>query len=186
MSDERSWAAALEEHESALREFLTVCERIPADRWYEPPAPEKWSPADVVIHVCQAYELGRDSAAGGPGMRLRVSEKRAWVLRTLVFPVVLYTKRLPRGVRAPKEMMPDPATARRLVPSAATTRLKRVAQQAVTALRRAEDAHPIPRMTHAYFGALAPLAALRLLSAHTVHHARGLARLTGSEQHPGG
>lgn len=178
MSDERRWAAALEEHESALRGFLTVCEQIPADRWYEPPAPEKWSPADVVIHVCQAYELGRDAVTSGAGMRLRVSEKRAWALRTLLLPVVLYTKRFPRGVRAPKEVMPDPATARRLVPRAATTRLKRVAQQAATALRRAEDARPMPRMTHAYFGALAPHTALRLLSAHTVHHARGLARLT--------
>ena len=34
---------------------------------------------------------------------------------------------------------------------------------------------PAPRVAHAYFGALTPHAALRLLSAHTRHHARALA-----------
>lgn len=177
MIHDRRWTAALAEHERALAAFASACERIPPASWHRAPAPGKWSPAEVVVHVCQAYELGRDAAAGGPGMRLLVSRRRAWQLRTLMLPLVVVTSRFPRGVPAPREVTPDPAASRGLTPDAAAARLERVAGDAAAALRRAADVRPMPRIMHAYFGALTPRASLRLLSAHTRHHARGLARL---------
>jgi hypothetical protein len=173
-----AWSAALDEHDVAVRELIAICERIPAGRWHEAPALGKWSPSEVVLHLCRAYELGRDAGDGGPGMRLRVSPSRAWALRTFLLPVILLTRRFPRGVRAPAEVVPDAATSERWMPDVAIARLECVAEEAAVALRRGADTPPARRVTHAYFGSLTPRTALRVLSAHTTHHARGLALLT--------
>lgn len=109
-------------------------------------------------------------------MRLRVSKPYAWLLRTFLLPAVLVTKRFPRGVRVPREVAPDLEEAKRLAPDAAARRLKHVAHEAAEAMRRVGRNRPAPLMTHAYFGPLAPYAAMRLLSAHTRHHARALAK----------
>lgn len=173
------WNRATAEHEAVVRRFLDVCERVGPDRWQRTPAPGKWSAAAVALHICRAYELGRDAVAGGHGMRLRVSQPVAFFSRILILPVILTFERFPRGIRAPKEVAPDAAEATLLMPDEAATRLRRVADEAAAALRRAAAERPAPSMTHAYFGALSPYAALRLLSAHTRHHARALADATG-------
>jgi len=130
--------------------------------------------AAVALHVCRAYELGRDAMAGGESMRLRVSPRVAWFSRTLILPLVLATKRFPRGARSPSEVVPDAAESLLLTPDAAADRLQRVAAEAAQALQRAAGQRPTPRVTHAYFGPLTPHTTLRLLSAHTWHHARSL------------
>ena len=178
MSEERGWRAAVDEHDVAVREFMARCEGIPSGSWHQSPASRRWSPSDVVLHLCRAYEVGRDAADGGPGMRLLVSPSRAWALRTLLLPLILRTQRFPRGVRSPREVVPPDATSARPTRDEALARLERVAREAAVALRRAADGRPVPRLMHAYFGPLAPHTALRVLSAHTRHHARGLAHLT--------
>ena len=174
MLEERRWTAALAEHDRVIREFLTVCQRVAPADWQQAPIPGKWTVAAVVLHVCRAYELGRDAMAGGASMRLRVSPRVAWFSRTLILPVVLATKRFPRGARSPSEVVPDAAESLLLMPEAAAQRLERVAGEAAQALRSAAGHRPAPRVTHAYFGPLSPHATLRLLSAHTRHHARAL------------
>jgi hypothetical protein len=168
------WIAAVREHETAVREFLAACGRIAPERWQRSPTPGKWTTAAVVLHVCRAYELGRDAAAGGASMRLKVSPSAAWISRTLILPVVLATHRFPRGAQSPREVVPDAAEASLLLPDVAVRRLKEAAEQAAEELRQAAARCPAPQVTHAYFGPLAPLATLRLLTAHTVHHARDL------------
>lgn len=169
------WAEALDEHERAVHAFIAVCEQLPPGRWHLPPAAGKWTPSDVALHLCHAYELGRDAAAGGSGMRLRVTPLRAWVARSVVLPLILLTDRFPRGVSAPREVAPDRSVSRQLSPGAALARFEEVARQAASGLRRVADERPAARVMHAYFGPLAPRAALRVLSAHTRHHARALA-----------
>lgn len=170
----RRWSAALREHEAAVREFLAACGGIAPDDWQRASAPGKWTAAAVVLHVCRAYALGRDAATGGESMRLKVSPSAAWISRMLILPVVLATHRFPRGARSPREVVPDAAEASLLLPDVAVRRLDDAAEQAAEQLRQAAARRPTPRVTHAYFGPLAPLATLRLLSAHTVHHARDL------------
>ena len=167
------------EHETAVRSFVAVCERVAPGDWQRSPAPMKWSPAAVMLHVCRAYELGRDAVNGGKSMRLQVSRSSAWFSRTLVLPVILATNRFPRGAAAPVEVVPDAAEARLLMQDESTARLQHVAGQAASALREASRDRPSLRLTHAYFGPLSPHGTLRLLSAHTRHHARGLAYSTG-------
>jgi hypothetical protein len=168
------WSAALREHDTAVREFIAACGRIAPDCWQRAPMPGKWTAAAVMLHVCRAYELGRDAAAGGESMRLKVSPSAALISRMLILPVVLATHRFPRGARSPREVVPEAAEASRLLPDVAARRLQDAAEQAAEELRQAAARRPVPRVTHAYFGPLAPLATLRLLSAHTVHHARDL------------
>lgn len=182
MRDTWHWSAALAGHEHAVGEFLEACKRLRPDDWQRATAPRKWTAAAVVLHVCRAYELGRDAAAGGESMRLKVSPTAAWISRMLILPVVLATHRFPRGARSPREVLPDAAEARLLVPDVAVSRFHEAAEQAAEELRQAAARRPAPRVTHAYFGPLAPLAILRLLSAHTVHHARDLTRTASARQ----
>jgi hypothetical protein len=174
MTSARRWAAARAEHERAVAEFLRVLRAVPADRWQPPLGPGRWSPAALTLHVARAYEFGCDAVTGGPGMRLRVPALSAWLANRLLLPLLLATGRFPRGARAPAEVMPDLARARTLTPDAAAAHLARVAEEAVDALAGAAGRAGV-RITHAYFGTLPPRRALRLLSAHTRHHARGLA-----------
>lgn len=159
-------------HDVAVREFITACERCSPEDWQRAEN-GKWSTAAVALHICNAYEVGRDAMKGGVGMRLRVSERYAWFLRTFVLPVILSTMRFPRA-RAPREVVPDENETRQLAPDAAMSRLTRVAREAADAFRAAGSTESASRMTHAYFGALDPYTAFRLLTAHTRHHMRTL------------
>lgn len=109
-------------------------------------------------------------------MRLRTPWVVAWFARSILLPRLLAAQRFPRGARAPSEVVPDPLEASNLTQEAAITRLQRVASEAVITLRDAALHQPNVRITHAYFGPLKPYDALRLLSAHTRHHAAGMAR----------
>lgn len=171
---ERRWTAALAENEAVLAEFETACRRVPGDAWQSAPDTGGWSPAAVALHVCVAYEVGAAAAAGGPGMRMRLSPAKARLARMLLLPFMFATTYFPRGVRAPREVVPNLDEARLLTPDAASERLRDAAARAATALRDAAAERPSLRIRHAYFGDIAPLAALRMLSAHTRHHARQL------------
>jgi hypothetical protein len=138
----------------------------------------------VVLHVCGAYEFARAAADGGAGMRPLVSRPAAWLGRTVLLPALLASGRFPRGAAAPAEVAPDLAEAARVTPAAAAERLARAAAAAAGALRRAAAERPSARVRHAYFGPLAPLDALRLVSAHTRHHARALEALAGAGRAP--
>lgn len=108
-------------------------------------------------------------------MRLVVSPRYAWAIRIFILPWILTTTRFPRA-RAPREVVPSDHETASLSREAARARLTRAAREASDALRRADASPSAPKMTHAYFGPLSPHTTLRLLTAHTRHHARGLMR----------
>ena len=172
---ERRWAAAIAEHEVAIREFQAECEAIAPGDWQRVRAAGKWSPAAVALHVCRAYEFGREASAGGASMRMLVAPPVAWFARVVMLPVLLATGRFPRGARAPREVVPDFDEALARSQREAVVRLEQTAREAAAALRAAARRRPMPTARHAYFGVLTPYTAFRLLSAHTRHHARGLA-----------
>ena len=173
MSTARRWKKALAEHETVVAEFLSVIEKASASEWHRRPAPKKWSNADLALHLCRAYEIGRQSVETGQGMRVLVSRPRAWFFRTFFLPVILRTQRFPR-VGAPAEVRPDIAEVEHLTRERAAKRFRESADAAATAIRRAADRRPAPVVHHAYFGALSPYSGLRLLTAHTRHHIRKL------------
>lgn len=175
MPSERHWNSVLAEHDAAVRGFVRECERMDAADWQRPPAPGKWTPAAVALHLCQAYEIGIDEERRRAGMRMKLSPLQAFISRTFVLPYILITGRFPR-VRAPREVAPDLAESGRLTRDAAAQRLTRAATGCGAELRRVAREEPAFRFTHAYFGPLPPYRVLRMLSAHTRHHTRGLAR----------
>ncbi|HEU4720260.1 MAG TPA: DinB family protein [Gemmatimonadaceae bacterium] len=165
----------MREHGAVVHQCVLALQAIDSRDWWRVPSPGTWSPATVALHLCVSYELGRDVATGGQGMRLRSSRPFAWLLRSFLLPYMLATKRFPRGVRAPREVRPDEAEASRLTCEAACERLTRAAHAAADVLRDLGRHRSEVRFTHAYFGPLTPLTTLRLLSAHTRHHVRRLA-----------
>lgn len=104
-------------------------------------------------------------------------ERPAWVtgpLRTVVLPVLLALGTFPRGGRAPALLAPThPLTVAHRHPSADAARaaLARLGGDVAVAFAAAMRAGG-PRVPHAYFGAMPPGLAWRVLSAHTAHHAR--------------
>lgn len=164
------------DHDAALAAFTAACRRVPDADWHRPPRPGGWSPAAVALHVADAYAYGC-RAVEGDTMRMLASPLQAWFGRTILLPLMFATGRFPRGARAPREVAPDLALAATLDRDAALARLHAVAADAATALL---DAPPTRRIRHAYVGDLAPHTALRMLAAHTAHHARLLDAATAA------
>ena len=179
MSGTSAWGSALAAHRAATAEFSAQVTRVPPERWHASAGEGKWSPAEEALHVAMAYEAVLGNLAGGTGMRLRVSPLRATLLRRVVLPWILRTGTFPRKVPAPREIRPSEAEAHALTAAALLQRLDHAANAAEIALQAADNRAPSVRLVHAYFGALRPLPALRLLSAHTRHHARRLAQQGG-------
>ncbi len=172
------WAAALAEHERQIAAYVRRMRAVAPAAWAAPRADERWHPAAEALHVAMAYEVGVDACKNGRQMRLVVSPRVAWVSRTVLLPLFLRTRTFPRNARAPREVRPDVDVAIAMSCDELVARLTAAAHAAAHALREADDRQPPFRLMHAYFGALPPLTALRLLSAHTRHHtAIGLARL---------
>lgn len=164
------WRFALDEHEQVLGEYVRLARAFPDGAWRREPAPGRWSAAALTLHVADAYRFGFDAASGGPGMRLRAPTFVVFLSRTVILPVMLWRKRFPREAPAPSEVRPDLSRAHALTQVDLLEMLAAAADRAVTALRQPHAS----RVTHAYFGALSPYQALRLLTAHTRHHTGGL------------
>lgn len=169
------WATSIAEHERVVTAFLALLGQVPPDAWHHRAAAGRWSPAELTLHVCRAYEFGVEAVRHGAGMQMRVPRPLAWFVRTVLLPRMLAAERFPRGAESPDEVRPDAALAARLSIDELTGRLRETAAAARTALQSLAHERPGARITHAYFGPMPPHTTLRLLSAHTRHHAHGLA-----------
>ena len=177
-SRKAAWATALAEHEHEIAAYVRRMRAVPPAVWAAPRADGRWHDAAEALHVVMAYELCVDACRRGRQMRVVVSPMVAWASRTVLLPLFLGTRTFPRNARAPREVRPDVAAAIALSCVELVARLTSAAHDAAHGLREADDRQPPFRLMHAYFGALPPLTALRLLSAHTRHHTTiGLARL---------
>ncbi len=168
------WDVALGEQQEVVDAFVAAISATPRDLWQRRHAPDRWTAAELAQHVCDAYAMGRDAPRGAPSMRLRVSPLVALLSRTFMFPMMIRMKRFPREAPVPRELRPDPERARALSQERAIEQLRVTAAQAYEALLEADRSQPAFRLTHAYFGPLKPLQAVRLLSAHTRHHVTGM------------
>lgn len=172
VADNPAMTRALVDHATALDAFVARVESVPDAAWHRERAPGKWSPAALALHVIDAYRLCDASIRkGGGGMRLRVAPWKAWIGRNIYFPVMLARRRFPQGAPAPMEVRPDLDAAACLTRAEAVSTLRHVADAAIAALIVAPRS---TRFVHAYFGGLSPLMTLRLLGAHTRHHAEGM------------
>jgi hypothetical protein len=165
-----AWNAAVDEHRIALAQLVDAAERVPATSWTTPRAPGKWSPGQVVEHLALTYEVLLRELRDGEGMRVRMPGWRSSVLRWIVLPHVLFHRKIPPGVRAPREIRP----ADEAPPVDATLRRLRLrAEEFEDELDRARRAGG-GQLTHPFFGRVGPVKALRFCAVHAEHHGRQL------------
>lgn len=169
-----AWNAAREEHHEVVAEFLATIDRFGAEQWQQLPRPNKWSAATLANHVAVTYAYGRNAATTGVGMRLLVPRPLAWAARTFILPRMLDSKRFPRGAEAPAEVRPQGAQSAGWSRERAKAEVAAHAAEALAAFDRAAQERPAMTVTHAYFGPLPLLQTLRMLNAHTRHHAQGM------------
>src|SRR6185295_17144079 len=100
------WNAALARHSNAAMAFAKTARSITLESWSEPLAEGKWSPAEVTEHLNRTYQVIISELKGEKGIRIR----SPWLLRQVLRQTVLrsiYRKRaLPKGARAPSEIIP--------------------------------------------------------------------------------
>jgi hypothetical protein len=166
------WSDALAAHALAVDQFAARAAAVPGERWAEPRAPGKWSPAQETQHLVLAYEVLLRELGGGHGLRLQLGPWQRLLLRWLVKPRLLRTGRFP-AVRAPRELRP---AARPAGQTALVARLRRRAGDFAAAVDGARTATPGRRLTHPFFGSLSLAEAVRFCEVHVSHHA---ARLPG-------
>ena len=157
---------AVENNHEAMVKFLKAAKAVPVDRWQQPRAEGKWSPAQVAEHLAVAYELSRRMVAGNAnvteGLPPRLLQP---LIRTLVRLTVLRTGKFIKA-KAPVVFQPSSAPAaqdvllRRL--ETASTGLEQDAMRAKQTGQTAFD--------HAFFGRFGVAEYLQLQAYHTVHH----------------
>lgn len=170
---DRQLERLLLDHQEAGREFLERATALPDSAWLTPRAEGKWTPAQETRHLILAYEAFTRDLSGGKPMGLRGTPMKRLIWRLIALPPILWRKRLPAGVRAPREARPEWEVTPRadLLPQF----LKRAADfHALFALTW--HAEPRRRVTHPYFGGLSLDHAIRMSAVHTRHHAALLPR----------
>jgi hypothetical protein len=178
------WIAAEREHSQAVAAFLVAASLVPDEKWRLPLGEGRWSPAQMVLHIEQSYALGVEALRGGPGMQPKRPALVSWLSRAIMLPLMTLTRSFPKGVPAPREVRPDASVAHAVAREELTARVQSAATAMLAALRVAVDGTAPVRVTHAYLGALDPYQTLRLLNAHTRHHAKLLAppKITGKSE----
>lgn len=173
MRRDRRWRAALAEHDASLAGFVAEVNAVPRAAWHASTVEGRWSPAEEALHIAMSYEAGLAGLSSGAAMHLRVTPTRARLLHLVVLPIIFHSNWFPRGAAAPREVHPSTEVAHGLSPDLLVERLQSAASQLRASAPGADEAL---RIRHAYFGALTSLDAVRMLSAHTRHHTRTIAR----------
>ncbi len=166
-----SWESAADEHRVALAEYLHAAERVDAAAWSRPLADGEWTPAQVTDHLARAYEVLLGELRGEGGMRVVVTPWRQRLLRTFLLPHILFHRSFPIRAPAPREVRPaeEPAEGRDALLARLRDRAERFEAELGAARRRGGG-----ELTHAYFGTVPPVKALRFCGVHLEHHARQL------------
>jgi hypothetical protein len=179
MPDSGSRYPALQaQYLDAVAGFLATANKVPEARWRELRADGGWSPAQVVLHVAQAYEVGGSALRGeGPGMVRLLPRPVAFFARNVGLRIMLWRRKFPSGARAPREVVPSAMEAHEIGKDDLMARLRRSVDSLLPLLIAGIDDPGKPRFTHAYFGVLPARQVLRLISEHTRHHEGQLARM---------
>jgi len=160
--------ALVADHALAVREFIDRATALDETRWLTPRAAGKWTPAQETAHVILAYDEFIRQLRETTPMRRRGNVFRRRISRLIGLTSILWFKRVPVAVNAPREVRPDWVD----TPSAHLLEaLRRRSQEFDTAFVHTWHTEPRRRMSHYLFGALSLDQGIRLISVHTRHHA---------------
>jgi len=159
--------ALLSDHAAAVREFVAAARRA-SHRWLTPRAEGKWTPAQETQHVVLSYREFLRQLSDTTPMRVRTGVVRRRVARLVGLTSILWRKRIPVAVNAPREARPPwiETPPEDLIPV-----LEALGRDFEQQFRRTWHAEPRRRMSHYIFGTLTLDQGLRLVTVHTRHHA---------------
>jgi hypothetical protein len=161
------WSDARTLHDRAVHDLVTAAERVTADRWMQPRADGKWSPAEIIEHLTLAYDVLQRELEGGQGMRIRVKLWLRILLRLTVMRRILRGGPFPKNAPAPREIRPATANADQRAAIAGFR------ERSAKFLATADAAHAAKRrvvLTHPYFGQGGLTDGLVLSARHIEHH----------------
>src|SRR5262245_65783641 len=121
---EAKWKQIGDRHSAAVEGFLGAAAAIDEAAWRSPLADGKWTPAEVTQHVTQTYEVLTGQLRTGKGLTVQTGWLLRQVLRVVVLRPIMWTRRLPRGAKAPRALRPGAID---LSQAAAIERLRAVA-----------------------------------------------------------
>jgi len=164
----RSWPEGVQAHAAAVGRFIAAARSVPDPAWRAAPAPGKWSPAEITMHLVLTYHHLLGEQEGTLVIRVLPSPWKAWLLRRTILPRLLGGQPFPAGVRAPREVrpgaeLPDVEPATRAL-EAATTGFEAAAGR--------NFHRGVGRATHPFFGPLQLPQMLRFAELHADHHRR--------------
>ena len=156
-------------NQSAVRDFVNAASTIPTAQWSQPAAPGKWTPGQVVEHICLAYEVGNGVLREQSALPVFPRWARP-LIRSLFLSRILRTGRFPRGSKAPGPFTPSNAPP---PPQTAVPRLQAaVAAFEANAAAMVNGGHT--SFVHPVFGTMPVMDYIRLVEVHTQHHMKQL------------
>ncbi len=167
------WSRVGERHARAVKDFLEAGAGLDSADWNTPFETGKWSPDQITQHLIRTYEVLVEQLRTGRGLEVRTGWLLRQFLRLFVLRPIMWTRRLPPGAAAVREILPtsDPGEQ-----SASLARLREAVDEFVRELeaRRADDAL---RLRHHIFGEVPAVDGLDFVAVHTEHHCRQLSSL---------
>jgi len=164
------------DNRQAVEAFIATARAVPQSSWTRPPAPRKWSPAQVMEHVAIVYEGAEAILDGTFAGRAAPKIVRPLIRRFALTPI-LKTGRFKPGLRAPAFFQPTSATA-------SVDDLSARLQAAAGGFEAAvENAARQGRtfVDHPFFGRVDLADYSRLQAIHTRHHLPQLGAATGKQ-----
>jgi hypothetical protein len=173
---QEEWAVLIADHRAALDAFLARVASLEPAIWSSPRAEDKWSPAEVSEHLRLTYSTLLAELQEKGGFRIRTRWWQRQLLRLFYLPGILRTGRMGRLAPAPREIRPADAAYDQ---SSTLDHLRREGHAFLQALG-ATDLSTFKGLTHPFFGRLAPLEMLRVVTIHVRHHHEQVKSVTGT------
>lgn len=157
------------DNRKATDRFLATARSVPKEKWEQPVAPGKWSPAQIVDHIAVTSEVALKAINGDPSMG-SIPKFLRFIPRKLGFDPTIKKGRFPEKQRGPAIFAPSthhPAY------EASVAKLER-AMVALEAHVRNLMAANHRSFEHTFFGRVSIPDYIRFGTLHTEHHERQL------------
>jgi len=167
-SEASHWNDALARHAASAAAYRETADAISSSSWSVPLGEGKWSPAQVTEHLNRTYKVVIGELSGEKGIRIRSPWLLRQVLRHTVLRSIYRKRQLPKGARAPSEVIPKEVEGTQ---SELLDRFRKLARQfqEVAESNAGKDGR---KLTHHIFGEIDPLRGIDFIAIHIEHHHR--------------